>query len=273
VRRYRPDGSAEATIPVPASRPTSVCLGGPGGDRLFVSSARYGIPQPSPEDEPVTGASLSLSGPCGWATGSPVSAPVLSTGRELDGTWQVTVPTGTAAGDYTLTATASYRWGAGHTGGDTGQTVVQVAVAPTGSPTLDQLPLLSSDIHFGHIGINENYYGGPLSIHGVVYPHGLWVSSVATLYYYLGGNCSTFNVDLGLDDSDKGTGAVVYELYADGTQVYDSGVVTNSTPTIDPNVNVSGAQVLELYVGEGNGTIDYGNADFGDPQLTCASSS
>lgn len=44
VRRYRQDGSIDATIPVPAQRPTSVCLGGPGGDRLFVSTARHGIP-------------------------------------------------------------------------------------------------------------------------------------------------------------------------------------------------------------------------------------
>jgi alpha-galactosidase len=223
--------------------------------------------------EPVTRASLSLTGPSGWATGAPVSAHVLPTGRELDGTWQVTVPPDTTSGNYTLTATASYRWGTGRTGSDSSPAVIQVAVPPTGTPTLDQLTWLSAVNGYGAIGINENHYGGPLSIHGVVYPHGLWVNSVATLYYYLGGNCTTFSADLGLDDSDKGTGAVVYEFYADGTQVYDSGVVTNSMPTIHANVNVSGAHVLELYVGEGNGTINYGNADFGDPQLTCASSS
>jgi alpha-galactosidase len=146
-----------------------------------------------------------------------------------------------------------------------------VAVPPAGMPTLDQLSWLSAVNGFGAIGINENYYGGPLSIHQVVYPHGLWVNSVATLYYYLGSNCTTFSADLGLDDSDKSTGAVVYEFYADGQQVYDSGVVTNATPTIHATVNVSGAHVLELHVGEGNGTINYGNADFGNPQLTCAS--
>jgi hypothetical protein len=63
---------------------------------------------------------------------------------------------------------------------------------------------------------------------------------------------------------------VDYEFYADGAKVYDSGVVTNSTPTIRASANVSGAKILELYVGEGNGTISYGNADFGSPQLTCA---
>lgn len=50
VRRYRPDGSADAVIPVPARRPASVCLGGRGGGQVFISTARYGIPDPSPED-------------------------------------------------------------------------------------------------------------------------------------------------------------------------------------------------------------------------------
>ena len=220
---------------------------------------------------PVTDASLSLAGPSGWATGDPVPDPILLPGQQLSGSWQVTVPPGTAAGDYTLTATASYRWDGILTGSEHGQADIQVVVPPSGSPTLDQLSWLSAVNGYGPIGINKNYYGGPLSSHGTVYPHGLWVNSVATLYYYLGGNCTTFTTDLGLDDSDKGTGAVDYKFYADGQQVYDSGVVANTTPTIHASVNVSGAKVLELYVGEGNGTINYGNADFGNPQLSCAS--
>jgi alpha-galactosidase len=78
-----------------------------------------------------------------------------------------------------------------------------------------------------------------------------------------------FTSDLGSDDSVKGQGAVNYQLYADGTKIYDSGVVTNSTPTVHADVNVSGAHILELHVAEGNGTINFGNADFGNPQLTC----
>jgi alpha-galactosidase len=268
ARRYAPLTNVSASADVPPAYTGSQFDVAQPGQTVPVRSTLL-----NDGTEPVTDASMSLSGPSGWVTGSPVSASVLSTGQELDGTWQVTVPAGTAAGDYTLTATASYSWGAGRAGSNSSQTVIQVAVPPTGSPTLDELSWLSAVNGFGAIGINENHYGGPLSIHGVVYPHGLWVNSVATIYYYLGGNCSNFTVNLGLDDSDKGTGAVVYEFYADGTQVYDSGVVTNSTPTIQASVNVSGAQVLELYVGEGNGTISYGNADFGDPQLTCNSSS
>lgn len=86
VRCYRPDGSVEAVVPVPARRPTSVCLsgprrqpadrsegwpdegpegwpeeGGPPGGRLFVSTARYGIPQPAPEDGAILAARVGAS--------------------------------------------------------------------------------------------------------------------------------------------------------------------------------------------------------------------
>jgi alpha-galactosidase len=267
VNRYAPLTNVTASVNAPAYTGSQFDIAQPGQtvpvDATFVSDG----------SEPLANVSLSLSGPSGWSTGPPISIGELSAGQEANGTFEVTVPPGTAAGTYPMAVTANYNWGRGHSGSDTADTTVQVAVPPAGSPTLDGLPLLSSQLDFGHIGINENYYGGPLSIHGVVYPHGLWVNSVATLYYYLGGNCSNFSVSLGLDDSDKGTGAVVYEIYADGTQIYNSGVVTNTTPTINASVDTGGAQVLELYVGEGNGTINYGNADFGDPQLTCNSTS
>ena len=222
---------------------------------------------------PVRQVQLGLSGPGGWTTPGVTQAPLLFTGWEINNTWHVTVPPGTVAGTYTLTATASYGWGRGQVVNGSAQTTVQVAVPPTGSPTLDQLPWLSASNGFGAIGINQNHYGGPLIIHGTTYAHGLWLNSPATVYYYLGGNCSTFTSDLGIDASDRGTGAVVYEIYADGRLVYDSGVVTNSTPTVHASVDVAGAKVLELQVAEGNGTNAYGNADFGNPRLTCASAS
>ena len=220
----------------------------------------------------VTGASLSLTGPSGWqVSGTPATAGAVPGGGQLSGTWQVTVPPGTPAGSYTVTATANYTWSTTNAGSVTGQASFVVAVPPAGTPYLDQLSWLSATSSFDSVLVDKSYFGGPLTIHGVVYPHGLWANSIATIYYYLGGNCTRFTADLGLDASVRSTGAVDYQFYADGTKIYDSGVVTNSTPTVHADVNVSGAHVLELYVGEGNGTINYGNADFGSPQLTCGS--
>lgn len=219
----------------------------------------------------ITDASLLLSAPNGWkVSGTPATAGAVPSGGQLSGSFQVTVPPGAAAGSYTLTGTASYRWSGIHSGSNTSQGSLQVTVPPTGTPYLDQLTWLSQASSFHDVLINKNYFGGPLTIHGTVYPHGLWANSIATIYYHLGANCSRFTTDLGLDDSVMGTGAVDYQLYADGTKIYDSGVVTNSTPTVHADVDVSGAHILELHVAEGNGTIQYGNADFGNPQLTCS---
>lgn len=220
----------------------------------------------------VTGARLSLAAPAGWTvTGPEPSQPALGTGGELSGTWQVTVPPGTPPGSYTLTADASYGWTDGQTGRTGGAGGLLVEVPPSGSPYLDTLNWLSATNGYGPVLIDKNYYGGPLTIHGVGYAHGLWTNSPANLTYYLGGNCTAFTADLGLDGSDAGQGAVDYKISADGTQIFDSGVVTNSTPTVHASVAVTGKRILQIAVAEGNGTPTYGNADIAAPRLTCAS--
>ncbi len=50
VHRYQPDGRLDQVIELPATQPASVCLGGPGGRRLFVSTATIGLRRPSPAD-------------------------------------------------------------------------------------------------------------------------------------------------------------------------------------------------------------------------------
>ncbi|NYI03721.1 SMP-30/gluconolactonase/LRE family protein [Allostreptomyces psammosilenae] len=64
VRCYAPDGRLLLTLDVPAQQPTSVCL---TGNRLIVTTARYGLPAPSPLD----GAVLSV--PCD-ATAPPAAS-------------------------------------------------------------------------------------------------------------------------------------------------------------------------------------------------------
>jgi sugar lactone lactonase YvrE len=72
VRCYRPDGSIEATVPVPARRPTCVCL---GGGALFVSTARFAIPDPAPEDGAILRAWIGTSAPPAASFGSSPPTP------------------------------------------------------------------------------------------------------------------------------------------------------------------------------------------------------
>ncbi|MCX4759727.1 SMP-30/gluconolactonase/LRE family protein [Streptomyces sp. NBC_01275] len=60
VRRYHPDGHLLHTLTVPAPHPTSVCLP-PSGNRLYVTTARYGVKNPTA----ASGAVLSVPVPVG----------------------------------------------------------------------------------------------------------------------------------------------------------------------------------------------------------------
>ena len=56
VRRYDPDGRLLATIPLPVTYPTSVCLGGTDLATLFVTTSRHHLADDA--DEPLAGAVL-----------------------------------------------------------------------------------------------------------------------------------------------------------------------------------------------------------------------
>ena len=61
IRKYAPDGTVAARIPVPAEQPTSVCLT-PGGGRLFVTTARVGLKNPPETSGAVLAVEVSSAG-------------------------------------------------------------------------------------------------------------------------------------------------------------------------------------------------------------------
>ena len=60
LRRFAPDGTQDAVIDVPVSRPTSCAFGGPGMSDLYVTSARQGLTEEELRAEPLAGRLLRL---------------------------------------------------------------------------------------------------------------------------------------------------------------------------------------------------------------------
>ncbi|WP_328727034.1 SMP-30/gluconolactonase/LRE family protein [Streptomyces sp. NBC_00259] len=50
AHRYHPEGTLDRTVELPAAQPAGLCLGGPDGRTLLVTSARIGLPRPRPLD-------------------------------------------------------------------------------------------------------------------------------------------------------------------------------------------------------------------------------
>lgn len=110
--------------------------------------------------------------------------------------------------------------------------------------------------------------GGPLTIDNVIFSKGLGTHAPSDIAFALGGNCSTFTAQIGVDDEMRSAGSVVFEVWGDGTRRYQSPLLTGASAATPVEVTVSGVQELRLVVSD-NGGNGSDHADWGDAKLTC----
>ncbi len=98
----------------------------------------------------------------------------------------------------------------------------------------------------------------PMSLDGVVFPHGLGVTSMGELWIDLGGRASKFVAVAGIDDARKtGRGSVTFEVWVDGAKRFDSGIIKSGDAAKPVSVNLAGAKSMILFVGDaGDGGTD-----------------
>ncbi|MFN8579355.1 MAG: NPCBM/NEW2 domain-containing protein, partial [Gemmatimonadaceae bacterium] len=111
--------------------------------------------------------------------------------------------------------------------------------------------------------------GRTLTLNGTTYTKGLGVHAPAEIRYALGGACSRLTASVGVDDEVGANGSVVFQVWADGVQLYDSGTMTGATATRTLDVTLSGRNELRLVVTNGGDNINYDHADWAIPRITC----
>ncbi|MDT4912596.1 MAG: alpha-galactosidase [Pseudonocardiales bacterium] len=205
--------------------------------------------------------------PAGWTV-----TPLAPAGRSVPGqsattaTWRVSVPAGTAAGNYAIEASAAYEGRGGEP--RTTMSTITIVVPPAPPTTTAYL----SDVNW--VSVSGSVYkdqqvsrGIPsaLVIAGQTFPKGLGASSGSDVAYYLGGHCSTLSVVAGIDDSastSRGTPTANIAIILDGVPVYQ-GIVTKGT-AVPLTQQIAGTTVLELSVdpstGFGSTPVDWANA-------------
>lgn len=108
--------------------------------------------------------------------------------------------------------------------------------------------------------------GAPLKIRGVTYAKGIGTHAASEIVYALNGGYSRFISDFGVDDETNGAGAVVFQVWADGVKIYESGTVTGTSPAGSLNISVAGKTEMRLIVtNAGDGTSDH--ADWAGSKL------
>jgi alpha-galactosidase len=147
---------------------------------------------------------------------------------------------------------------------------------PAGTSQLGDLPWTSATNGWGPVernlsnGEKGTGDGHGLSIRGTKYAKGLGTHAASEVVYFLGSRCTTVVADVGIDDEKTGKGSVVFQVWADGKKVADSGTVTGSSAVKKLTGDVSGATSLRLVVTDGGDGIANDHADWSNAQITCS---
>jgi hypothetical protein len=112
--------------------------------------------------------------------------------------------------------------------------------------------------------------GLPLTLDGVTFPKGLGTHAASDVRFALNGACSTFTAVVGVDDEVAANGNVVFQVWTDGIQRYDSGPMTGGTSRQSVSVPVTGVTELALIVTDGGDGVDYDHADWADAKVSCS---
>ncbi|WP_073498487.1 beta-galactosidase [Actinacidiphila paucisporea] len=271
----RYDGAAYA---MPAAPGVGVTLDVPNtvqSGQAFTASATVGVPAGRPAAAALT-ASLAVPDGRTAAADGPTSAAVLLPGRSATFHWTVKPPAGTLPSASVLGATVHYvQRGREATAGDE-RVVGAIPPAPAaGEDAVSDLPFLSSTNGWGpverdsSVGEQSAGDGRPLSIAGTAYAKGLGTNSVSDVQLYLAGTCTRLTARVGVDDETGGGGTVTFSVIADGRTLVTTPTVRGKQAAVPIDVDVTGAKVLDLVVGDagdGNGN-DHG--DWGTPVVTC----
>jgi len=115
--------------------------------------------------------------------------------------------------------------------------------------------------------------GRTITLEGATYAKGLGVHAASDIRYPLGGTCTSFKANVGVDDEVGANGSVSFQVWADSLKVYDSGLMAGTTATRTVDASVTGASQLRLIVTNGGDDINFDHADWANARVECGSSS
>ncbi|MFF9014570.1 endo-alpha-N-acetylgalactosaminidase family protein [Streptomyces sp. NPDC014870] len=230
------------------------------------------------ESGAVSGAAAALELPAGWTAepAAPVALGTVAAGARATATWQVTPPADAAHQPYALGAALTYTVGGEARKLTARSTVRTLPPAPTADSWASDLEWTSATNGWGPVerdgsnGETGTGDGGPLKVGGVTYPKGLGTHAPAKVRYYLGGKCTSFTAEVGVDDVQTTRGTVAFSVLADGTEKVASPVLKAADPAWSLTADVTGADYVELVVGDGGDGNGNDHADWGNARFHCS---
>jgi len=127
---------------------------------------------------------------------------------------------------------------------------------------------------------NGEFAGGdghPITLNGQVYPTGLGVHANSEIHIHATNletpACTRFQADVGVDDEVGSNGSVVFQVFADGVKLFDSGVMTGTSATQHVDVGIGNKSDLRFVVTDAGNNSFYDHADWAGAALSCMNQS
>src|SRR5262249_14536845 len=124
-------------------------------------------------------------------------------------------------------------------------------------------------------GFYDDGYGVPgtvlrsMSVRGTLYSKGIQVGAGSRIIYRLAQACTALDLQAGIDDATQGRGSVVFQVWADGEKLYDSGIQLGTSAPLSISVDVTARWNVELRVTSANDGPAADVADWGNPRVSC----
>lgn len=148
--------------------------------------------------------------------------------------------------------------------------ILRATKAPMNSIWLDSLDIskLTSGWEGHDPQAGKSIEGNPLTLKGVVYPHGIGTHAISECVINLKGAATRFVALVGVDD-EKATSAasVTFDIYVDGKKVASSGVIRGGQEPKLLSVDLTGAKKMVLQIGDADDGMDSDHADIGGALL------
>lgn len=109
--------------------------------------------------------------------------------------------------------------------------------------------------------------GQKITLNGKSYNKGLGTHSASEIRYALDGNYTNFRSDIGIDDEVGAKGSAKFQVWADGTKLFDGGVMSGDSATKQVDVDLAGKQELKLIVTDGGNNTNFDHADWANARL------
>ncbi|MFJ2624243.1 NPCBM/NEW2 domain-containing protein [Streptomyces sp. NPDC087532] len=227
-------------------------------------------------DADVTDAAVTLDVPEGWQVARPATVDRIPAGTTRRVEVSVTPAKDATAGEARLTALSRYR-AAGEP-----RTAVQRFAAgvmpppPTGEVWASDMVWLKSVNGYGPAerdrsnGESGAADGHRLTLAGKTYEKGIGTHADSDIEVYLGGRCTAFTADVGIDDEINGYGEVAFSVEADGKVLWTSPKVTGASATVPVEVKLDGARHVHLKVTDTNGSKTGDHGDWAAARFTCS---